>query len=174
MKAAGKTELDGKIGFRLYDTFGFPWELTEEILHEHGLDLDKAGFDQAMEEQRTRARNARAENTRVAVPDLSSIDVSKLTVDPEAHEGKVVAIWKDGRLVDEIHDGEEAGIILDKTPFYAEGGGQVGDEGLLISEFGRIKAVNAKSCRTVRFIMLPMWKKGSSKSARRSALKSIR
>ncbi|WP_415946168.1 alanine--tRNA ligase [Selenomonas montiformis] len=144
VKAAGKTELDGKIGFRLYDTFGFPWELTEEILHEHGLDLDKAGFDQAMEEQRTRARNARAENTRVAVPDLSSIDVSKLTVDPEAHEGKVVAIWKDGRLVDEIHDGEEAGIILDKTPFYAEGGGQVGDEGLLISEFGRIKAVNAK------------------------------
>ena len=144
VKAAGKTELDGKIGFRLYDTFGFPWELTEEILHEHGLDLDKAGFDQAMEEQRTRARNARAENTRVAVPDLSSIDVSKLAVDPEAHEGKVVAIWKDGRLVDEIHDGEEAGIILDKTPFYAEGGGQVGDEGLLISEFGRIKAVNAK------------------------------
>lgn len=144
VKAAGKTELDGKIGFRLYDTFGFPWELTEEILHEHGLDLDKAGFDQAMEEQRTRARNARAENTRVAVPDLSSIDVSKLTVDPEAHKGKVVAIWKDGRLVDEIHDGEEAGIILDKTPFYAEGGGQVGDEGLLISEFGRIKAVNAK------------------------------
>ncbi|WP_195847856.1 alanine--tRNA ligase [Selenomonas montiformis] len=144
VKAAGKTELDGKIGFRLYDTFGFPWELTEEILHEHGLDLDKAGFDQAMEEQRTRARNARAENTRVAVPDLSSIDVSKLTVDPEAHEGKVVAIWKDGRLVDEIHDGEEAGIILDKTPFYAEGGGQVGDEGLLISELGRIKAVNAK------------------------------
>lgn len=144
VKAAGKTELDGKIGFRLYDTFGFPWELTEEILHEHGLDLDKAGFDQAMEEQRTRARNARAENTRVAVPDLSSIDVSKLTVDTEAHEGKVVAIWKDGRLVDEIHDGEEAGIILDKTPFYAEGGGQVGDEGLLISEFGRIKAVNAK------------------------------
>lgn len=144
VKAAGKTELDGKIGFRLYDTFGFPWELTEEILHEHGLDLDKAGFDQAMEEQRTRARNARAENTRVAVPDLSSIDVSKLTVDPEAHEGKVVAIWKNGRLVDEIHDGEEAGIILDKTPFYAEGGGQVGDEGLLISEFGRIKAVNAK------------------------------
>lgn len=144
VKAAGKTELDGKIGFRLYDTFGFPWELTEEILHEHGLDLDKAGFDQAMEEQRTRARNARAENTRVAVPDLSSIDVSKLTVDPEAHKGKVVAIWKDGRLVDEIQDGEEAGIILDKTPFYAEGGGQVGDEGLLISEFGRIKAVNAK------------------------------
>ncbi len=80
----------------------------------------------------------------MAVPDLSSIDVSKLVVDETAKESKVVAIWKDGVLVDEITDGEEAGIILDKTPFYAEGGGQVGDEGMFISEFGRIKAVNAK------------------------------
>ncbi|MFV0635913.1 alanine--tRNA ligase [Mitsuokella sp. WILCCON 0060] len=140
----GKKELPGEIGFRLYDTFGFPWELTEEILHENGLDLDKEGFDKAMNEQRERARNARAENQRVAVPDLSGIDVSKLKVDPEAKEAKVVAIWKDGKLVDEITDGEEAGIILDKTPFYAEGGGQVGDEGMLLGEFGRIKATNAK------------------------------
>ena len=144
LKAAGKEELPGEVGFRLYDTFGFPWELTEEILHENGLDLDKEGFDKAMNEQRERARNARAENQRVAVPDLSGIDVSKLTVDPEAKEAKVVAIWKDGKLVDEITDGEEAGIILEKTPFYAEGGGQVGDEGMLLGEFGRIKATNAK------------------------------
>ncbi|WP_177220805.1 alanine--tRNA ligase [Selenomonas sp. GACV-9] len=144
VKKAGKKELDGQVVFKLYDTFGFPWELTEEILHENELDLDKEGFEKAMDEQRTRARNARAENTRVEVPDLSSIDVSKLTVDETAKEGKVVAIWKDGVLVDEITDGEEAGIILDKTPFYAEGGGQVGDEGMLVSEFGRIKAVNAK------------------------------
>ena len=144
LKADGKDELPGEVGFRLYDTFGFPWELTEEILHENGLDLDKEGFDKAMDEQRERARSARAENQRVAVPDLSGIDVSKLKVDPEAKEAKVVAIWKDGKLVDEITDGEEAGIILDKTPFYAEGGGQVGDEGLLLGEFGRIKATNAK------------------------------
>lgn len=144
LKADGKEELPGEVGFRLYDTFGFPWELTEEILHENGLDLDKEGFDKAMNEQRERARNARAENQRVAVPDLSGIDVSKLMVDPEAKEAKVVAIWKDGKLVDEITDGEEAGIILDKTPFYAEGGGQVGDEGMLLGEFGRIKAKNAK------------------------------
>ncbi|MGO5130560.1 alanine--tRNA ligase [Mitsuokella jalaludinii] len=144
LKKEGKEQLPGEIGFRLYDTFGFPWELTEEILHENGLDLDKEGFDKAMDEQRERARSARAENQRVAVPDLSGIDVSKLAVDPEAKEGKVVAIWKDGKLVDMITDGEEAGIILDKTPFYAEGGGQVGDEGMLIGEFGRIKAVNAK------------------------------
>ena len=64
--------------------------------------------------------------------------LTALTVDPEAKEAKVVAIWKDGKLVDEITDGEEAGIILDKTPFYAEGGGQVGDEGMLLGEFGRM------------------------------------
>ncbi|WP_211209063.1 alanine--tRNA ligase [Selenomonas bovis] len=144
LKAADKKELPGTVGFRLYDTFGFPWELTEEILHENGIDLDKDGFEKAMEEQRSRARAARAANTRVAVPDLSGIDVTQLRQDPEAKEAKVVAIWKDGKLVDEIHDGEEAGIILDKTPFYAEGGGQVGDEGLLRSEFGRIQATNAK------------------------------
>ena len=144
LKAAGKKELPGTVGFRLYDTFGFPWELTEEILHENGIDLDKDGFEKAMEEQRSRARAARAANTRVAVPDLSGIDVTQLRQDPEAKEAKVVAIWKDGKLVDEIHDGEEAGIILDRTPFYAEGGGQVGDEGLLRSEFGRIQATNAK------------------------------
>ena len=139
-----KKELAGEVGFRLYDTYGFPWELTEEILHEQGLKLDKEGFDKAMEEQRTRARSARAENQRVAVPDLSKLDTSKLVVDETATEGQVVAIWKDGVLVDELQDGEEAGIILDKTPFYAEGGGQVGDEGLLISEFGRVRAENAK------------------------------
>ena len=144
VKADGKDELAGEVGFRLYDTYGFPWELTEEILHEQELKLDKDGFDKAMEEQRTRARNARAENQRVAVPDLSKLDTSKLVVDETATEGKVVAIWKDGVLVDELQDGENAGIILDRTPFYAEGGGQVGDEGLLISEFGRVKAENAK------------------------------
>ena len=144
VKAAGKTALDGEVTFRLYDTFGFPWELTEEILHENGLELDKEGFDKAMDEQRTRARNARAENTRVAVPDLSSIDVSKLTVDEKAVAGKVVAIWQDGKLMDEITDGQEAGVILTTTPFYAEGGGQVGDEGILTSEFGHISVSNAK------------------------------
>ena len=144
LKAAGKQELAGEIGFQLYDTFGFPWELTDEILHENDVTLDKAGFDKAMQEQRDRARAARQANQRVAVPDLSSIDTSKLLSDPEAKEAKVVAIWKDGKLVRELSDGEEAGIILDRTPFYAEGGGQVGDAGLLTSELGRIQVSNAK------------------------------
>ncbi len=144
VKASGKNILDGAIGFRLYDTYGFPFDLTDEILNENGLTLDKDGFDRAMNEQRQRARAARAENQRFDVPDLSGVDVSHLKVDENATESKVAAIWKDGTLVNELHDGEEAGIILDTTPFYAEGGGQVGDEGVLIGELGRIKVSNAK------------------------------
>lgn len=143
-RAAGSSVLSGGLGFKLYDTFGFPWELTGEILHENGMELDKEGFDREMQEQRSRARAARAENERYAVPDLQGIDTSALRVDLSAREGRVAAIWKDGALVDELHDGDEAGIILDVTPFYAEGGGQVGDRGLFISEFGRVQAVNAK------------------------------
>ena len=75
---------------------------------------------------------------------MQGIDTAALKVDLSAREGKVVAIWKDGALVDELQDGDEAGIILDVTPFYAEGGGQVGDKGVLVTEFGRIQAVNAK------------------------------
>jgi alanyl-tRNA synthetase len=144
---------------------GFPWELTEEILHEQGLELDKDGFDTAMEAQRSRARAARAANIRVQVPDLSGIDVSKLKVDPEAKEGKVVAIWKDGKLVEEIHDGEEAGIILDKTPFYAEGGGQVGDEGRWFRNSDISMFRMQRSFLTARSIIFPMWQKDSSRSA---------
>ncbi len=144
LRTAGKKVLDGAIGFKLYDTFGFPWELTDEILHENNMELDKDGFDKEMQQQRERARSARQANQRVAVPDLSGFDTTTLKTDSSATEAKVAAIWKDGKLVDALEDGEEAGIILDVTPFYAEGGGQVGDAGLLISELGRIQVSNAK------------------------------
>ena len=144
VKSHKDTELNGEVAFKLYDTYGFPFELTEEIVVENGLTLDKPGFEKAMDDQRQRARSARAENQRFNVPDLSGIDISNLKADDTANESKVVAIWKDGKLVDELSDGEEAGIILEKTPFYAEGGGQVGDEGKFTSEFGNIKVTNAK------------------------------
>ncbi len=144
LEASGKKELSGAFAFKLYDTYGFPWELTEEIVHEKGITLNKADFDAAMKEQRERARAARQENQRVDVPDLRGIDVSALRQDDSAVRAKVVGIWHDGRLVQELTDGEEAGIILDVTSFYAEGGGQVGDIGLLSSELGRIRVSNAK------------------------------
>ena len=144
LKAAGKTMLGGEDAFKLYDTYGFPWELTDEILHENGLALDQPGFEAAMQTQRDRARAARQANQRVAVPDLRDLDISALRQDFAATEAKVVAIWKDGKLVEELNDGEEAGVILDVTPFYAEGGGQVGDTGLFIGEMGRVRVTNAK------------------------------
>ena len=143
-KSAGKAELDGEICFKLYDTFGFPFELTEEILQENNLAPDKAGFDSAMDAQRQRARAARAANERLDVPDLLNVDTEHLTHDETCTASKIFALWKDGTLVEELHDGDMAGIILDCTPFYAEGGGQVGDEGYLIGELGKIKISNAK------------------------------
>lgn len=144
VKNSGKTELSGEFIFKLYDTYGFPFELTDEILQENNLTPDKKGFDAAMENQRQRARAARAENEWAEIPDLSSIDTTKLKVDESVTESKVVAIWERGKLVDEVHDGAEVGIILESTPFYAEGGGQVGDAGEFIGEVGKIRADNAK------------------------------
>lgn len=144
LKTSQCTVLDGKAGFKLYDTFGFPWELTEEILAEENLTLDMEGFEAAMREQRERARAARGENQRVAVPDLSEIDTASLKQDVHATEAEVIAIWKDGTLVDTLTDGEEAGIILSVTPFYAEGGGQVGDAGSFVGELAKVRIDNAK------------------------------
>ena len=144
VKAAGKSELGGEVCFKLYDTFGFPFELTEEILQENNLAPDKAGFDSAMEAQRQRARAARAANERLDVPDLLNVDTEHLTHEETCTASKVFVMWKDGKLVDELHDGDSAGIILDCTSFYAEGGGQVGDVGYLISELGKVQITNAK------------------------------
>ena len=144
MSKAENGILSGEVCFKLYDTFGFPYELTEEILQENNLAPDKAGFDKAMEAQRQRARAARAANERLDVPDLLNVDTEHLTRDEACKSSKVFAIWKDGKIVDELRDGDTAGIILECTPFYAEGGGQVGDEGYLIGELGKIKVSNAK------------------------------
>lgn len=144
VKNSGKTELDGEFIFKLYDTYGFPYELTEEILQENNLTPDKKGFDSAMENQRQRARNARNANEWAAIPDLSSIDTKNLKVDDKVTESKIVAIWEKGKLLDEVADGAEVGIILAETPFYAEGGGQVGDCGEFIGELGKVRVDNAK------------------------------
>ncbi len=144
LKQADKVVLSGEAAFKLYDTFGFPWELTAEILEENGLSLDKEAFDKAMTQQRERARAARQENQRISIPDLSGLDTEKLTFDMRAQSAQVICIWKDGEMVDNANDGEEAGIILDVTPFYAEGGGQVGDSGVFETELGKVEVAAAK------------------------------
>ena len=143
--ADGGKVLDGAITFKLYDTFGFPWELTDEMLSEQGLTLDKAGFDHAMAEQRERARSARQEaEITVVIPDLSGIGTDKLRSDPAAQNGTVVCMFRDGKIVEDSRDGEEVAVILDVTPFYAEGGGQVGDVGVLSGALGRMEVSTAR------------------------------
>ena len=143
--ADGGKVLDGAVTFKLYDTFGFPWELTDEILSEQGLQLDKAGFDQAMKEQRERARSARQEAAAaVVIPDLSSFGTDQLRVDSSANSGRVVCLFSEGRIVEESRDGEEVAVVLDVTPFYAEGGGQVSDVGVLTGPLGKVEVTAAR------------------------------
>ncbi len=145
LKAADKIVLEGKTAFKLYDTFGFPWELTLEILEEQQLAMDKEGFDAAMREQRERARAARGEaEIQVAIPDLSSVALSECSYDEAATCSSILAMWKDGALCNTASDGDEIALVLDKTSFYAEGGGQVGDIGQLIAEMGRMDVIQTK------------------------------
>lgn len=144
LTAQQQVVLAGQTAFKLYDTFGFPWELTSEILEEHNLSMDKQGFDAAMQEQRERARAARADkNGNAALVDLNGIDTASLKQDEQAQVAKIVAIFDEqGKQVAKAYDGQEVRLILDTTPFYAEGGGQVGDIGELKCPSGNIVISN--------------------------------
>lgn len=141
-KESGKGVVDGKDIFRLYDTYGFPVELTEEYAEEKGLQVDHEGFEREMEIQRERARAARQDVDSMQVQGgvLGDIKVESQFVgyDQLQTDAKVLAIVKDGELVDKAEKGEEVQIILDKTPFYAESGGQIADTGLLEGENTRV------------------------------------
>ncbi|MDF2636910.1 MAG: Alanine-tRNA ligase, eukaryota/bacteria, partial [Pelosinus sp.] len=142
LKESGISTLDGATAFKLYDTFGFPWELTLEILEEHDMQLDKQNFDAAMKEQRERARAARQEHEeKLTMPDLSNLETERLVINEQAESGQIVLAWKDGVIVDEVQDGEDVAIILDVTAFHAEGGGQVGDNGFLEGSLGKMKII---------------------------------
>lgn len=145
LEQEGVRTLDGVTAFKLYDTFGFPWELTLEIIQEHAMELDKAGFDEAMQEQRTRARAARQDNdAKMDIPDLSKIITQPIVYDTTVVSAKVIAAWKQGQLVDELCDGDDVAIVLEKTSFYAEGGGQIGDEGILEATLGKVQVSTTK------------------------------
>lgn len=144
LKDAGQNVLDGSTAFKLYDTFGFPWELTLEILQEQGLESDKAAFDAAMLQQRERARAARQDNEeKQSLPDLSGL-VNDLKYDDCADQGKIVVLLKDGQIIDTAVDGDEVMVILSVTPFYAEGGGQAGDTGFIAGSVGKLVVNNTK------------------------------
>ncbi|HTP94502.1 MAG TPA: alanine--tRNA ligase [Burkholderiales bacterium] len=127
--------LDGDTVFRLYDTYGFPLDLTADIARERGVTVDLAGFEAAMEQQRERARAASRFGAGTAV-EYSGRKTDFHGYDTLALKAQVVAIYKDGSAVAAIEPGERAVIVLDQTPFYAESGGQVGDRGQLVSSHG--------------------------------------
>ncbi|MDB6087192.1 MAG: alanyl-tRNA synthetase [Gammaproteobacteria bacterium] len=129
--------IPGETVFRLYDTYGFPFDLTADVARERGLTIDQAGFEAAMEAQRGRARAASKFGTDLR----ESVKVSGRTdfggYDALSGAGKITALIFDGALVDTMRAGQEGQVVLDQTPFYAESGGQVGDTGTLVGAGAR-------------------------------------
>ena len=141
LRAQGISQVPGDLVFKMYDTYGFPFDLTADIARERELSVDSQGFDEAMEAQRERAR---------AASQFGADQSFKMTLEGETcftgydhleDEGSVQAIYVEGEAVDAIEPGQQAIVILDRTPFYAESGGQVGDRGLLVSHGGGVFAV---------------------------------
>ena len=125
------TVVPGDVVFKLYDTYGFPMDLTADIARERNLTVDEAGFEREMEAQRVRARSA--SSFGLDYNTLVKVDVPTEFIGYNATQGsaKVVALYKEGQSVDTLNEGDEGVVVLDQTPFYAESGGQVGDCGYL-------------------------------------------
>ncbi len=142
MQAAGEKVLSGENVFKLYDTYGFPVDLTHEILEEKGFSIDEDGFNAAMEEQRTKARNARKETNYMGADATvyESIDPaitsSFVGYDTLTADSKVSVLTTESELVEALSDGEIGTIIVDETPFYATMGGQQGDKGVITADSG--------------------------------------
>ncbi len=134
----------GETVFKLYDTYGFPTDLTADIARERDLEIDEVGFEREMEAQRRRARDAGKftvdYNSIVKVEGETQFDGYNST----AGQGQIIAIYKDGEQVDEVVEGDEALIVLNQTPFYAESGGQIGDTGLFKNETGIFEVQDTK------------------------------
>ncbi|MFC5741679.1 alanine--tRNA ligase [Dyella tabacisoli] len=134
--------IPGEDAFRLYDTYGFPVDLTADIARERGLTVDMAGFEQAMKEQRERARGASRFEAKGLMPaELASHLKPTVFLGYESllsQGSKVIGIVRGGKQIDQLSEGEEGLVILDSTPFYAESGGQMGDAGTLSNTAGRL------------------------------------
>jgi alanyl-tRNA synthetase len=128
-KTGGKT-LDGATAFALYDTFGFPLDLTADVCRGHGVAVDEAGFDAAMDAQRDRARAASTFKMGAQL-DYAGPKTAFRGYESLSEDGRVVALYKEGAKVDALAAGDRGVVVLDRTPFYAESGGQVGDRGEL-------------------------------------------
>ncbi|ANU25601.1 alanine--tRNA ligase [Planococcus versutus] len=159
-KADGQTEIPGEDAFRLYDTYGFPVELTEEYAEEEGMSIDHEGFEAAMQAQRDRARNARQDVNSMQTQSevLGNLKETSefIGYSQTVANAEVLVMIKDGKLAEYAHEGEEVDVILDQTPFYAESGGQIADRGVLSNDLVQAtvltvkKAPNGQNLHTVR------------------------
>ena len=158
--------LSGAAAFKLYDTFGFPLDLTQDALREKGRSVDTEGFDSAMAEQKAKARAAWSGSGEAAdatvwfdVADTAGT-TDFLGYDTETAEGQIVALVQDGAQVDSAAEGQTVQIALNQTPFYAESGGQVGDTGLIRTESGTVRVTDTRKTAGV-FTHIGVVEKGS-------------
>lgn len=159
--------LSGENAFKLYDTFGFPLELTKEILEEEKMTVDEEAFKLEMEKQRQRARLARqnqeGEGWKDDIYSKLHEDIRSEFKGYEAYEmsGEILALIKNGEIVNAVSQGDQVTVILDQTPFYSEGGGQVGDKGILYNEGCKIKIYDCKKANNDRILHLGEVMEGS-------------
>ena len=148
--AKGSKKLDGEIIFKLYDTYGFPYDLTADICRERNIDLDEAGFEREMEAQRARARAAQSFKANAQLP-YEGQDTEFKGYSERQTESKVLALYKDGEQVNELNEGDEGAIVIDFTPFYAESGGQVGDVGYIFAGENRFEVRDTQKIKAAVF-----------------------
>ena len=148
--AKGSKKLDGEIIFKLYDTYGFPYDLTADICRERNIELDEAGFEREMEAQRARARAAQSFKANAQLP-YEGQDTEFKGYSERQTESKVLALYKDGEQVNELNEGDEGAIVIDFTPFYAESGGQVGDVGYIFAGENRFEVHDTQKIKAAVF-----------------------
>lgn len=145
----GKT-LGGEIIFKLYDTYGFPYDLTADICRERNIEPDEAGFEREMEAQRARARAAQSFKANAQLP-YDGQDTEFKGYTERQTESKVLALYKDGEQVDELNEGDSGAVVIDFTPFYAESGGQVGDVGYIFAGENRFEVRDTQKIKAAVF-----------------------
>ena len=167
LEAEKSKVLSGEKAFKLYDTYGFPIELTEEILEEKGMSVDNEEFKKEMEAQRERARNARGETSYMGSEETP---INKIKADVETEfvgygstegKGNILVLATDDAFVDELKSGDKGYIVIDKTVFYPEMGGQIGDKGIIEGRNGKAYVVNTKKNVSGKIIHYVEVKEGS-------------
>ncbi|EMR8544600.1 alanine--tRNA ligase [Neisseria gonorrhoeae] len=148
--AKGGKTLGGEIIFKLYDTYGFPYDLTADICRERNIEPDEAGFEREMEAQRARARAAQSFKANTQLP-YDGQDTEFKGYSERQTESKVLALYKDGGQVVELNEGDSGAVVIDFTPFYAESGGQVGDVGYIFAGENRFEVRDTQKIKAAVF-----------------------